>query len=188
MALLLTGIALWVVAHSFPAVAPARRTALQQKFGEGPYRGIFSLVILGSLVLIVFGWKSAVPSVVYTPPLGPGILVSVLVLIGLILFFASQMNGHLKRVLRHPQMIATIFWASAHLLSNGDSRSVALFGAFGVWALFEIVMINRREGPRKELAEVSGKFDLLAVVVGGIAFAVVGHFHQSLFGVAPIPI
>ena len=188
MAMLLAGIALWFVAHSFPAVAPARRIALQQTFGEQAYRGIFSLVILGSLLLIVFGWKSAVPTAVYTPPLGPGLLVSVLVLIGLILFFASKMNGHLKRVLRHPQMIATIFWASAHLLSNGDSRSVALFGAFGVWALFEIIMINRREGPRTESVTASGKFDLIAVVVGGIAFAVIGHFHQSLFGVAPIPL
>lgn len=188
MAMLLTGIALWIVVHSLPAVAPASRSALQQKLGEQAYKGFFSLVILGSLLLIVFGWKSAVPSAVYVPPLGPGILVSVLVLVGLILFFASQMNGHLKRVLRHPQMIGTIFWASAHLLSNGDSRSVALFGAFGAWALFEIVMINRREGPRKETAAASGKFDLIALAVGGVAFAVIGHFHQSLFGVAPIPV
>ena len=85
-------------------------------------------------------------------------------------------------------MIGTIFWASAHLLSNGDSRSVALFGAFGVWALFEIVMINRREGPRQGTATASGKFDLIALVVGGVAFAVIGHFHQSLFGVAPLPL
>lgn len=188
MAMLLTGIALWFVVHSFPAVAPAGRAALQQKLGEQAYKGVFSLAILGSLLLIVFGWKSAIPSVVYAPPLGPGILVSVLVLIGLILFFASQMNGHLKRVLRHPQMIGTIFWALAHLLSNGDSRSVALFGAFGVWALFEIVMINRREGPRQGTAAASGKFDLIALVIGGVAFAVIGHFHQSLFGVAPLPI
>ena len=188
MAMLLTGIALWFVVHSFPALAPAGRSALQQKLGEQAYKGVFSLVILGSLLLIVFGWKSAVPSVVYAPPLGPGVLVSVLVLIGLVLFFAAQMNGHLRRLLRHPQMIGTIFWASAHLLSNGDSRSVALFGVFGVWAMFEIVMINRREGPRQGTAAASGKFDLIALVVGGVAFAVIGHFHQSLFGVAPLPL
>lgn len=186
MTMLLTGIALWFVVHSFPAVAPVRRTALQQKLGEKAYRGVFSLVILGALLLIVFGWKSAVPSAVYAPPIAPGILNSVLVLIGLILFFASQMNGHFKRMLRHPQMLGTIFWATAHLLTNGDSRSVALFGAFAVWALFEIIMINRREGPRHESGTASGKFDLIAVIVGGVAFAVLGHFHQSLFGVAPI--
>ncbi len=37
-------------------------------------------------------------------------------------------------------------WATAHLLLNGDSRSVLLFGWLGIWALLEIVFISRREG------------------------------------------
>lgn len=184
--MLLAGIVLWFVTHAFPSVAPARRAALQQKLGEQPYRGVFSLVILAALLLIVFGWKTADPSAVYVPPAGPGILSFVLVLGGLILFFASRVNGHLKRVLRHPQMLGTILWAVSHLLTNGDSRSVALFGALTVWALFEIVMINRREGPRTAVVAASGKSDLVAVVIGSVAFAVVGHFHQSLFGVVPL--
>ncbi len=188
MSLLLAGIILWFVAHSFPATAPARRDALVAKLGEKPYRGGFALVILASLLMIVFGWKAAVPSALYLPPMGPGIVPSVLVLIGLVLFFASQMNGHISRVLRHPQMTGTVIWAVAHLLTNGDSRSVTLFGGMAVWALFEIVMINRRDGPRGEMASASGKFDLIAVVVGGIVFALVGHFHLTLFGVAPIPV
>jgi len=188
MSLLLAGIILWFVAHSFPATAPARRDALVAKLGEKPYRGVFSLVILASLIIIVFGWKTAVPSPIYLPPMGPGVVPSVLVLIGLVLFFASQVNGHIRRVLRHPQMIGTVSWAVAHLLTNGDSRSMALFGGMAVWALFEIVMINRRDGPRGEMASASGKFDLIAVVVGGVVFALVGYFHLRLFGVAGIPV
>jgi len=188
MSMLLAGIVLWFVTHSFPAVAPAKRTALQLKLGEQPYRGVISIIILAALLLIVFGWKSAVPTAVYQPPVGPGLISSVLVLLGLILFFASQMNGHLKRVLRHPQMLGTILWAVAHLLTNGDSRSVALFGAMAVWALFEIVMINRRDGTKAQVIDVSGKFDLIAVVIGVAVFAVVGHFHQALFGVVPIAV
>lgn len=188
MSLLLAGIILWFLAHSFPATAPARRAALAAKLGDNQYRGIFSLVILASLLMMVFGWKSAVPSAIYVPPMGPGAVPSVLVLIGLVLFFASQMNGHIRRVLRHPQMIGTIVWAVAHLLTNGDSRSLTLFGGMAVWALFEILMINRREGPRGEIAAASGKFDVTAVVVGVVVFALVGHFHLKLFGVAPIPV
>jgi len=120
--------------------------------------------------------------------MGPGILSSVLVLGGLILFFASQLNGHLKRITRHPQMTGTILWAGAHLLTNGDSRSVVLFGSLAAWALFEIVMINRRDGTRSGPVAASGKFDLIAIVIGGVAFAVVGHFHMQLFGVSPIPV
>ena len=188
MSMLLAGIVLWFATHAFPAVAPAKRTALQGKLGEQPYRGVFSLVILASLLLIVFGWRSAVPTAVYVPPVGPGLLSSALVLGGLILFFASKMNGHLKRILRHPQMLGTTLWAVSHLLTNGDSRSVALFGALAVWALFEIVMINRRDGLQALAVGASGKFDLVAVIVGGVVFAVLAHFHQTLFGVAPITI
>lgn len=188
MSLLLAGIILWFVVHSLPAAAPHKRDALVAKLGEQPYRGIFSLVIVASLVMIVFGWKSAVPSAIYQPLMGPGILPSVLVLVGLVFFFASQVNGNIKRILRHPQMAGTILWAVAHLLTNGDSRSVVLFGGMAIWAVFEIVMINRREGPRAEPGPASGKFDLIAVVIGGVAFAVIGHFHLQLFGVAPIPV
>lgn len=188
MSLLLAGIILWFVAHALPATAPGKRDALATKLGEQPYRAVFSLVILASLLMIVFGWKSAVPSALYVPPMGPGIVPSALVLVGLILFFASQMNGNIKRVLRHPQMAGTFIWATAHLLTNGDSRSVALFGGMAIWALFEIVMINRREGPRDTMKPASGKYDLIAVVIGGVVFAVVGHFHLWLFGVSPLPV
>ena len=188
MSLLLTGMLIWIVAHSFKATAPDRRDALVAKFGEQPWRGVFSLVILASLLMIVFGWKAAVPGAVYAPPLAPGIIPSLLVLIGLVLFFAAQMNGNIKRILRHPQMAGTIVWAVAHLLTNGDSRSIVLFGGMALWAFYEIIMINRREGPRGTLPPASIKFDLIAVAVGVVAFAVVGHFHLQLFGVAPIPV
>lgn len=187
MSLLFAGIILWFVAHSFPAIAPGQRGALVEKLGEQPYRGAFSLVIVASLVMIVFGWKHATPSAIYVPPLGPGIVPSVLVLVGLVLFFASKMSGNIKRVIRHPQMAGTILWAVAHLLTNGDSRSVVLFGGMAFWALLEIFMINRREGPRTATQTASGKFDLIAVVIGGVVFAVVGHFHLQLFGVSPLP-
>jgi len=187
MTMLIAGLALWVATHAFPAVAPARRAALQLKLGKQPYRGVFSLVIVAALILIVFGWKSAVPAAVYAPPLGPGIVSSVLVLAGLILFFAAQFNGHLKRITRHPQMTGTILWALAHLLTNGDSRSLVLFGTLGAWALFEIVMINRRDGAVTEAPAASGKYDLVAVVIGVAVFAIVGHFHMQLFNVSALP-
>lgn len=188
MALLAAGMTLWIVVHMFPAYAPGRRETLVERLGENPYKGVFSLLSLFALVMIVFGWKRAVPTAVYVPPLQPGIVPSILVLAGLILFFASQMSGHLKRVLRHPQMLGTILWAAAHLLTNGDSRSVLLFGGFGAWAVLEIALCNRRDGPRAELPAATVKGDVIAVIVGGGAFALLGHFHLWLFGVSPLPI
>ncbi len=186
MALFLAGITIFCVVHLFKAIAPASRENVVFKLGENPYKGIFSLLIIGSLVMIVYGWKATMPSAIYVPPLNPGIVPSVLVFVALVLFFASQMSGYIKRALRHPQMIGTIVWAVSHLLTNGDSRSVILFGALGIWALLEIILCNRRDGPRTELPEAAGKFDLIALVVGGAAWGLIGHFHLQLFGVAVV--
>lgn len=187
MALFLTGITLFCVVHLFPALAPAARENLVFKLGENPYKGIYSLLILAGVVMIVFGWKATPPRPLYAPPLHPGIWPSVLVLAGLVLFFASQLKGYLRRTLRHPQMIGTLLWAGAHLLTNGDTRSVTLFGSLAIWALLEIVLCNRRDGPRKVLPAASAKADLAALVIGGIAFGLLGYFHGALFGVSALP-
>jgi uncharacterized membrane protein len=188
MALFLVGITLFCVVHLFPALAPAARDNLVFKLGENPYKGIYSLLILAGLVMIVFGWKATTPGAVYVPPLAPGMLPALLVLAGLVLFFSSKTKGYLKRTLRHPQMIGTLLWAGSHLLTNGDSRSVILFGSLGTWALLEIVLCNRRDGPRKQLPSASLKGDVIAAVIGVVAFGVIGHFHLQLFGVSPLPV
>ena len=184
MPLLLAGITVWCLVHLFPGVAPRSRENLVLKLGENPYKGLFSLFILAALLMIVFGWKAAAPTHVYAPLLAPGIVPSGLVLIGLILFFSARLNGTVKRFIRHPQLTGVIAWSAAHLLTNGDSRSVALFGALGVWAILEIVFINRREGSRGALPALSVRHDAVAVVIGGVAFALVAIFHEWLFGAA----
>ena len=187
MTLLMAGIALWFATHLFPAAAPGARDNLIKRLGENPYKGMFSLLILAALLLIVFGWKSAIPSALYAPPFGPGIVPSVLVLLGLVIFIASQTGGHIKRLIRHPQMTGVLFWSTAHLLANGDTRSVTLFGGLAVWALLEIFLINRRDGPRADRPAASISQDLVTIVTGGLIFALVGHFHLQLFGVSVVP-
>jgi uncharacterized membrane protein len=184
MPLLLAGITVWCLVHLLPGAAPGSRENLVSKLGDNRYKGLFSLFILASLLMIVFGWKAAVPTHVYAPPFAPGVVPSALVLIGLILFFSARLNGTVKRFVRHPQLTGVIAWSAAHLLANGDSRSVALFGALGVWAVLEIVFINRREGSRGALPALSLRQDAMAVVIGGGAFALIMFFHESLFGVA----
>lgn len=187
MAWLLVGVLIFCLAHLFPAVLPESRAKLEQKLGENPYRGVFSLVIVGALVVIVLGWRSAVPTALYNPPMSPGPAPSLLVLIGFVLFVASQVPGNFKRLLRHPQMIGTLCWGIAHLLTNGSSRSVILFGGLSAWALIEILMINRRDGPSRKPAAAPIKFDVIAIVIGLVAFAAVAYFHAAWFGVASMP-
>jgi uncharacterized membrane protein len=100
---------------------------------------------------------------------------------------ASSMPNNLKRFVRHPQMAAILFWSTGHLLTNGDSRSVVLFGGFAVWAILEIVFINKRDGEREKPSTVPLLSDVMLAVVTALVFAALVYFHASLFGVSPIP-
>ena len=107
-------------------------------------------------------------------------------LIAFILFIVSGAPGNLKRFVRHPQMAGVIVWAIAHLLANGDSRSLVLFGGLGIWAILEILLINRRDGEWQKPEPVPISADGITVVIGFLAFAAVFYFHGTLFGVALI--
>lgn len=186
MSLLITGIVAWCVVHLFPSVMPAQRAALVARLGNNAYRGLIALLILGSLVVIVFGWRSSTPTPLYAPPLLGSHLVTILMFLAFVLFVAAQSRTNIKRLLRHPQLTGVIVWSIAHLLASGDSRSVALFGGLGVWALLEIVLINRRDGDWEKPAAAHASADITVAIIAAVAFAVILYFHELLFGVAPI--
>lgn len=186
MNLLVTGIAVWCVVHLLPSVMPAKREKLIARLGNNAYRGLFSIIILASLVVIVLGWRAATPSAIYAPPLQGSPIVALLVFLAFVLFVAARAKTNLKRILRHPQLTGVIVWSAAHLLANGDSRSVALFGGLGVWALVEIALINRRDGAWEKPAAAPARSDANVILIAAIAFAVLLYFHEVLFGVAPI--
>lgn len=186
MGLLIAGVALFTLLHLFPSALAAQRRKLIDAIGANPYRGVYSLIALAAIVMIVFGWKAAVPRAVYVPPLPAGAITSLLILIGTVLFFASQAKTNIKRILRHPQLTGTIIWAGTHLLANGDNRSLTLFGGFGLWAIIAILLINRRDGAWQKPEPVAVKYDIVTVAIGAVAFAVLSYLHEPLFGVAPV--
>jgi len=187
MALLIAGVVLWSIAHLVPAALPGVRSNLVTKFGETPYKGLFALDIIIALALIVFGWKSAVPTALYAPPLYGSPIPSALLVLAILFMVASSLPNNLKRYIRHPQMVSVVCWSAAHLLTNGDSRSIVLFGGFGVWAILEIVFINKRDGKWNKPDPVPLMSDAITTVVAVAVFAALVYFHASLFGVSPIP-
>ena len=146
MTLLIFGLLLWVLVHLFPALATVRRDNLIARMGSNAYRALFAILIIIALAMIVSGWKSVTPVFVYSPPLAGSPVVAMLVGAAFVLFIAAQARTNIKRLIRHPQLTGLVLWAVAHLLANGDSRSVALFLGFAAWGLLEIVAINRRDG------------------------------------------
>ncbi|MCH9693935.1 MAG: NnrU family protein [Gammaproteobacteria bacterium] len=186
MAILIAGVVFWSAAHLLPALLPTVRNKLANKLGEGPYKGLFALDILLALGLIIYGWKTATTTLLYAPPLYGSPIVGFMMLLALVLFVASSAPTNLKRFIRHPQMMAVVLWGAAHLLSNGDSRSVILFGGLSVWALLEMVFISRRDGVWKKPSAKPATADLIVIVIAVIAFAALLNFHSYLFGVDAI--
>lgn len=185
MVLLIFGVLLFALVHLVPAVFRPLRTQLIDRLGENAYRGVFSLVVVASLVVIVIGWRSATPSAIYMSPLSGGLVTSLLVLAAFVLFVAARSGSNIKRFVRHPQMLSVVLWSAAHLLANGDSRSIVLFGGLGVWAIAEILLCNRRDGEWKRPEPVSVRVDVITILIGGVAFGVLGYLHATLFGVPP---
>lgn len=184
MIFLIVGVVLWSVTHLIPSTLPQVRTSLIGKLGIGPFKGLFAIDILLALFLIIFGWKASEPVAIYTPPLPGNEIAAVLMLVGLVLFVASSVQGNIKRYVRHPQMLGVICWGVAHLLANGDSRSLILFGGLSAWAVLEIIFINRRDGVWEKPAVRPVKMDLITVIAGAAAFAALLYFHARLFGVS----
>lgn len=187
MALLFTGILVWSLVHWFPAALPAARTRVAVRIGASAYRGLFSLAILLSLVLMVIGWRNSPVESWYVPPLLGNPVVPLLVFLAFFLFAAANAPGNTKRLLRHPMLTGTFVWAAAHLLANGDNRSVVLFGGLGLWALVSVLLINRRDGAYTPPPAVPLTRDLMTLAGTAVVFAVVALLHRWLFGVSPFP-
>ncbi len=188
MTMLVAGLLIWVGVHLFPSLFPAARASLIQRLGANPYQGLFALCILASVGLIVLGWRGSVPTPVYTPLTEMRLPASVLVALGFILVVAANFPAtRIKRVLRHPQLTGVLIWALAHLLVNGDSRSLLLFATLAAWCVVSMITINRRDGAWvKPERPASWTQDIIVVVAGLALTALAFYFHAYLAGIALI--
>jgi uncharacterized membrane protein len=183
MALLILGIVLFTLTHLLLSAFPAAIDAQRSRLGEGPVKGVVALLSLGGIILIVVGWKGSVPTAVYAPPLALHSVGLILIAIGIYLFVVANRRSVVKRVLRHPQLTGLVLWCSGHLLLNGDSRSVALFASLGVWAILEILMINRRDGVWERAEAPPLSTDLVTAVIAVVAYLALAALHPWLAGV-----
>ena len=185
MTTLALGLALFLGIHLVPA-APGLRAALAGRIGDGPYKGVFSLVSLAGLVLIVVGYRAAGTGAQLFAPLPAAIAAApYAVTLAFVLFAAANMRTHLRRALRHPMLLGTLIWAAVHLVANGDTRGTVLFGAFVAYALVDLASAAGR-GAVKPF-EPTARHDVIAIVAGIAIALVVMTFHRPLFGVAVVP-
>lgn len=182
MTFLALGILLWAGAHLSTTLRMGFRQTLIEKLDENKYKGLFSLVLLTSLALIVFGWRSTDSLHVYDPPLWNSPVMIFFMWAAVFLMIASSAPSNVKRLIRHPQLTGVIVWAGAHLLANGDNRSLLLFGGLGLWAVLEIVLINRRDGAREKPDAVPFTRDLMVLVLSAVVVVVLVLLHPFFTG------
>lgn len=169
---LILGLFLWFAAHFFKRVAPDMRARL----GD-PAKGGVAVVLVVSVVLMVIGYKQTFIGDLWYPPAFLIHLNNLLMLLAFYLFAASGAKSKVATKMRHPQLTAFKTWAVAHLLVNGDWASVILFGGLLIWAVAEVIVINRAL-PEWEPPEWKGpSAEIKAVAFGLVAFAVVSGIH-----------
>lgn len=179
------GVLLWSFTHLIPAAFPGLKKSLMARMGENAYKGIFTLLMALAIYLLISGWKAWVPESLYLPPVWGRHATALLMLIGFVLFFAPYPANNVKRLLRHPQLTGVLCWGVGHLLANGEGRSIVLFGGLALWAVLEMVLINRRDGAWDRPAAVPRKNDFVLAAVGLLVYVVVAAAHQWLFGFSP---
>jgi len=197
--------------------------------GEMAFKGIFSVLSIMAIVWLAHAYNTA--------PTGD-ILWSVgtwgrhvaAVVVALAVFFvvagmtlanptAAGFEGALEsdepargilRVTRHPVMWGFVLWGLAHLLNNGDLKSVIFFGTFTLLALVGTRLIDAKRMRAfgqiwQNYVEKTSNLPFLAILQGrnrfvwqevgiwrlvaaALVFAALLLGHEALFGVSPAPI
>lgn len=193
MLVLILGIVVFLGIHSVRIVAPQWRLARIAQWGEGKWKGLYSLVSLVGLVLLVWGFGMARPEapILYEPPVWMKHIVLLLMLFAFIflgLFIAKA--GKLKPALKHPMLIAIKTWALAHLLANGDLASLILFLSFLAWAVFDRIALKRQARAGLAPAVIApgpASNDVIGIAIGLVLYGLfIWKLHALLIGVSPI--
>lgn len=182
MLLLVAGVLLWSAIHLFTALGRDARAGVVSRIGLNPYKGLYSVALVLALVLIVMGWRSTPPTSVWLPPEGMRHLTITLMPIAVILFISARAPTDIKQFLRHPQLTGVKLWAVLHLLSNGEQRSIVLFGGLLAWAVLEVIFINKRDGARVKPPRVGMGKTLVSALIGLAVAAVLIFVHPWIAG------
>lgn len=184
---LVLGVVLWSGIHFVPTLAIPFRQRLITSWGNGRYQAVFSIIVLSSIVLMVIGWRSTPEVLLYQLPVWSRPVGFVLMIVAFILFGAARRSTAIKRFIRHPQLMSIIVWGISHLITNGTTRAMVLFGGLAIWALLEIPLINSRDGEFVKPDAPGMATELKGLGITAVIFVVALALHPYFAGVSPIP-
>lgn len=184
---LILGVLIWSIVHLYPSVAANHRNKLSKSMGT-TYQGVYALFIITSIILIVIGWRISTPEQIYNPPVWGRHLTMLFILIAIVLFGAANTKSRIKQWVRHPMLMGMTVWSIGHLLANGDSKSLILFGGLGLWAVISQFTINKRDGAWVKPEPASGfKSDAILIVIALVIYGALLFAHPYISGMPLMP-
>lgn len=180
MTVLIIGLVVFFGTHCVSIVNRPWRDRIAARIGDGPWRGMYSLVAIVGFVLMIWGYSVArqAPTMLYVPPSWLRDVSLLLMVPVFPLLLAAYLPGRIQGAVKHPMLLAVMIWAVAHLLSNGSLADLLLFGAFLIWAGVDRVSATRRGQRPSVQAPPAKRNDAIAVIVGlavYTAFVLGGH-------------
>jgi uncharacterized membrane protein len=181
MGLLVLGLAIFFSVHLITSFRDVRATLIA-RYGEGAYKGVYSLVSAAGLGLIAWGMSKADAAPLWNPPDWGRSMAMWLMPLAFILLVGAYLPSNLKRVTAHPMLWAFTLWAALHLFANSDLASVLLFGSFAAYSLYAMWSQDQRGAKRSETVRPLS-LDFLVVVIGLGLYGVALYGHRWLSGV-----
>jgi uncharacterized membrane protein len=175
MTFLILGLVLWTAGHFFKRVMPGVRASM-----GNPGKGVVAVVLILSVYLMVSGYRSVGEIYVWSPPFWAIHVTDLFMVFAVALMGLGNSKSRLRGKIRHPMLAGVRVWAGAHLLVNGDLASIVLFGGLFVWALAEVVVLNRAEPDWKPFEGGSVAGDIRLAVISIVLFAAIAGVHYWL--------
>ena len=173
------------------------RDAVTGAIGEGPYMGLFSLASLAGLGWLGFAFSQArgvagndaywgLSTATRHIQIGLQLLALLLIVPGLTTANPTSVRQEgsldhpdlirgMLRITRHPFLWGVAIWAAGHLLANGDTASLVLFGTLLTLALFGTSSID---GKRHRV--LGDKYARFVAVTSNVPFAAIVQGRQRL--------
>ena len=148
MAIFVLGLIIFLGLHSTRIFAEGGREKAIARLGEGPWKGIYSLLSVVGFVLIVWGFAQAryTAPELWTPFAGARHITITLMLVSMLLLAAYLFKqSHIVAWVHHPMVWSVAVFGLAHLISNGSAADLVLFGAFLAWAAADLASSYARD-------------------------------------------
>jgi len=176
----------WIGVHI--GIAGTRlRDRVVARIGDGPFRGVFSVLSIAAIVFLVRAWSASPTTQLWFAPDWLRWVLVVAMLPAFLLFVASVSQPNptmigppgatarpprgMTRVTRHPMLWSFAIWAAVHIVGNGDTASIVFFGAFLVTALAGMPSIDaklaRRDPSTWQALSASTSILPFAAIVAG---------------------